>query len=100
MAFVATELSQMAFNSAGLNSAGGTAIPRAGNHLWFYRNSAGDDETAANFFNDYADIMTDADLLWVVDGGATVTGGTLYSLTTDGTTVTLITPTIFGYTFP
>lgn len=73
MAFAIKEMSQLAYTGAD-----------GGNHLWFYANSASDDVTAANFFDDALDdlpieigdfILTGGGLIRYVsdnDGGVTL----------------------------
>lgn len=58
MAFAQSELSLMAYTGT-----------QGGNHFYFYLNSASDDVTAANFFDDVADSVSQGDLLYDVDGG-------------------------------
>lgn len=87
MAFEGNEMAQMAMNSVGAKSAleaESGDFPRAGNSLWYYRNFADDDATAANFFDVFAESMVSGDLVWVIEGGDTVTGGTLYTCTVAG----------------
>lgn len=58
MAFAQSELSLMAYTGT-----------QGGNHFYFYLNSAEDDVSAANFFDDVADSVSRGDLLYDVDGG-------------------------------
>lgn len=58
MAFTSDEMSLMAY----------TGAASGGHHLYWYTNSASDDITAANFFDDHADNLSEGDVIYDVDG--------------------------------
>ena len=59
----------MAFNSKELSLMATTGAGTAGNHLYFYQNTAGDTITGSGFFDDVADQITTGDLLYDPSNG-------------------------------